>query len=95
VAVGRLRELRELTLGGLASVALLEPHGAGTQVEAASPGNGDGQWPKPGNPAVPSLAPSVLSLITAGQRDADVFDTSRCACRKLAPERRHITWLVT
>ena len=37
----------------------------------------------------------ALSLITAGQRDADVLDMSGRACRQLAPERRHITWLVT
>lgn len=45
--------------------------------------------------AVPSLPPWLLSLITAGQRDADVLAMSRCACRQLTPERRHITWLVT
>jgi hypothetical protein len=38
--------------------------------------------------AVPSLPPWLLSLITAGQRDADVLAMSRCACRQLTPERR-------
>jgi hypothetical protein len=37
----------------------------------------------------------ALSLITAGQRGTGVLDTSRRACRQLAPERRYITWLVT
>ena len=37
----------------------------------------------------------ALSLITAGQRGTGVLDTSHRARRQLAPERRHITRLVT
>jgi hypothetical protein len=33
----------------------------------------------------------ALSLITAGRKAAGVLDTSRRACRQLAPERRYIT----
>jgi hypothetical protein len=32
-----------------------------------------------------------MSLITAGQRDTGVLDTTRRASRQLAPERRHVT----
>jgi hypothetical protein len=57
-------------------------------------GNGDGQWPKPGTLGCSQPGAVALSLITAGQRDADVLATSRRACRQLTPERHHITWLV-
>jgi hypothetical protein len=68
-----------------------------------SPGNGnhgqtlhgDGEWPKPGMSGCSQPDAIAFSLITAGQRDADVLDTSGRACRQLASERRHITWLVT
>jgi hypothetical protein len=60
-----------------------------------SPGNGDGRWPKPGTSGCSWPYTVALSLIAAGQTDVGVLDTSRRACRQLASERRHITWLVT
>ena len=54
--------------------------------DRSPPGNGDGQWLTPGKSGGSRPDAVALSLITAGQRDAGVFDTSRRACRQLAPE---------
>ena len=61
----------------------------------SSPGNGNGQRPKPGRSGCSQPDTIALSLIAAGQTDVGVLDTSRRACRQLASERRHITRLVT
>ena len=64
-------------------------------IRRSTPGNGDGQWPKPRRSGCSQPAAVALNLITAGQRDADVLVTSCCTCGRLTPEGRHITWLVT
>jgi hypothetical protein len=53
--VRHLRELRELALGGLAAVALLEPRGAGTQVR------GDGLAARPVTTGVTAIVSRSVS----------------------------------
>ena len=67
-----------------------ENHAPGTRMvrdEPYSLGNGDGQRPTASISGGSRSDAVALSLITAGQRDAGAFDTSRRACRKLARER--------